>query len=180
MPKAPFRYLHPKRRTGLPKTFVCTPLPSLGRISSSPSTISPKPERPAHPRSPSHPQEMAGRLLAAALALSASATAGTAYYILSDGGDAAVAQRRVDSAIAVVRDASETPATPALAKTDARAAPTSTEVGSAGDAQSDVRSAATDEGYRGCHSCSGPRLWFYADKLGVTRLKRRIGPEADI
>lgn len=28
-------------------------------------------------------------------------------------------------------------------------------------------------GWRGCHTCSGPRLWFFADKLG---LRRRITP----
>jgi hypothetical protein len=31
-----------------------------------------------------------------------------------------------------------------------------------------------------CHSCSGPRLWFFADRLGITpRLKRRFTPYPD-
>jgi hypothetical protein len=33
--------------------------------------------------------------------------------------------------------------------------------------------------YAGCHTCSGPRLWFFAEKLGVTRLKRRFTPYPD-
>jgi hypothetical protein len=33
--------------------------------------------------------------------------------------------------------------------------------------------------YAECHTCSGPRLWFFAEKLGITRLKRRFTPDPE-
>jgi hypothetical protein len=152
------------------------------------------------------PHAMARRV-GAALAVSAAATAGTAYYMLSDGGDAALAQRRVDTVLARLRPvapavapgaagaaaAAARPGTSAadakLASATAPAAGTGAAAPAAASAAQRPRGAASPfpprsqagegEAHGACHTCSGPRLWFYADKLGVTRLRRRFGPQPD-
>jgi hypothetical protein len=156
------------------------------------------------------------------LGLSAAGTGAAAYYLLSDGGDDAIARSRVNSVLpglpldrrppsapAVLAPA-PTPGTAAEAaarkasKASAKAASIASEVAiSAGAARAgDVASAvdqsdsalryghektalvldtaATSPASKVCHSCSGPRLWFFADKLGLTpRLKRRFTPHPD-
>jgi hypothetical protein len=133
--------------------------------------------------------------VSAAMAASAAATAGTAFYMLSDGGDAAVAKRRVDGALArVLPDRRAAGGTAPASQPDQASDPALDLPQSAAAAAAEMRQRQhqvaspfpprrdvprDESAYGACHTCSGPRFWFYADKLGVTRLKRRIGPNSD-
>ena len=44
------------------------------------------------------------------------------------------------------------------------------------DTQSEDADYQSRSPWRNCHTCSGPRIWFYADRF--RRLRRRIGPPA--
>lgn len=141
--------------------------------------------------------------LGAFLCFSAAGTLGTAYYLLSDGGDPDVARARIDHAIDKAKAATSSNRASDTNSSDSQ------------DKKVDIAQAQrpdmnqwdgstmlrpdsvltyssgcdrSEEGYfennsdlynSGCHHCSGPRIWFFADKLGVTRLKRRFTPYAD-
>lgn len=158
---------------------------------------------------PSGSGTMSGRL-GTVLVASVGVTAGTAYFLLSDGGDSDVALARVDGAVVRAREeidnlpsivpgplntgstSSQTPKAKELQPTAVRHdTKVSGSQGKAVEAPSTRRNApgevtAPYPARSGpgpdadtCPSCSGPRLWFYADKLGVTRLKRRFTPHPD-
>lgn len=149
------------------------------------------------------------RRLGVALALSATATAGTAYYMLSDGGDPEVAQHRVDKALATVLEPISSGGAPSSSSIGddgkgstivpaangvnagcrgavATSGKDASEVSQSGRRRTVIspfpeRNLAREESeVGGCHTCSGPRLWFYAEKFGATRIRRRIGPEPDV
>lgn len=152
---------------------------------------------------------MSGRL-GLVFVTSVGVTAGTGYFLLSDGGDSDVAVARVDDALVrareemdslpsvvsgVVSSATGSSSAPANSKEELPSASNQLE---AAEARSEVvASPKPGSGRRSrrevespfppraevsedvCHMCSGPRLWFYADKLGATRLKRRFTPHPD-
>lgn len=139
--------------------------------------------------------------------LSLGTTAVAAYYLLSDGGDPSVARSRVDDAVSQARDA--IPVSTSLQTSEGDAKASSEDVReratTAGLAQNGEIEPVTSNqvpdrnespfprrntpyspqdtdlhpAYHGCHTCSGPRVWFFAEKLGITRLKRRFTPYPD-
>jgi len=127
------------------------------------------------------------------------ATGGAAFYMASDGGDLDVFRARTSRARSTLDERlmstfgiEETnflregldniyAALPAMPKPKVKV--TQTDVDASVDATSmrQVREGNNgDDGYnRGgvlCHTCSGPRLWYLADKF---RFKRRITPYPD-
>lgn len=128
--------------------------------------------------------------------LSVLATGGAAYYLASDGGDLDVfrarsssVRTRLDDQLMATFGAEETSflregldsiyaALPEMPKPKVKP----TDTNAAVDASSTENlQEQHQKGYRGarsvmCHTCSGPRLWYLADKF---RFKRRITPYPD-
>lgn len=132
------------------------------------------------------------KVVRAAVAVSLLTTGGTVYYCLSDGGDpdkldmklaeisASLAERRerwLDSG-EKVREALSTWMKPTE---ELNAAVKSNSTTSSAEPNIDDQTVSSHQQENGntraiCHSCSGPRLWFFAEKL---RLKRRFTPHPD-
>ncbi len=121
--------------------------------------------------------------------LSVIVTGGALLYVASDGGDTEVLRTRVqklgtrldeslvqtigEERYAPVRNAFDTAISyvPEMTKSKpSQAAPEPEAVQNMGEDTTPQRGSAF------CHTCSGPRLWYLADKF---RIKRRIGPYPD-
>lgn len=127
-----------------------------------------------------------GTVRVAAL-VSLATTGAAAYYFLSDGGDAAKLHERLrdtraklDSTVSSARDWTISTASAVQAKGAALVADRQNKDTNSIQNTSNQPEHTEDMQQRQtgafCHTCSGPRIWFFAEKL---RLKRRITPYPD-
>jgi hypothetical protein len=125
------------------------------------------------------------------LSLSMAGSAATALYLLVDGTSPRVAKARANEYLKTIRHRLEgvpVPADAAVATSRSSAAPIEELHAQNRSKQTAIprRPEPTDRettihpaSYAECHTCSGPRLWFFAEKLGITRLKRRFTPDPE-
>lgn len=134
-------------------------------------------------------------LVRTAVVVSMVTTGGAIYYRLSDGGDPKVAQKKVEENIIALEGEVAKMGKAGAAFVDKLKALTSNakediqelldthkSKDSSVDAIDDKDSPVYHERepqmstHPFCHTCSGPRIWFFAEKL---RLKRRFTPYPD-
>lgn len=145
-------------------------------------------------------------LLRTAAAVSVATTGAGAYYVLSEGGDAGKVEKnlrdirtKVESTITAIETYVSNLGPPALplnavAVEASGPKPSDVEPASRADAESSeeslidgqvterqehvTRDTQQPERVTGafCHTCSGPRIWFFAEKF---RFKRRVTPYPD-
>lgn len=137
------------------------------------------------------------------LCLSAVGTLGTAYYLISDGGDSEAARARLNATVEKAKTATQTVTATLKNATDGGAVELEKLTRKDNDKESGRVASLSEEGIFSpshdsatrsgdgrtrtlpdfqssvCHHCSGPRIWFFAEKLGVMRLKRRFTPYSD-
>lgn len=139
-------------------------------------------------------------LVRVAIVASLATTGGAIYYRLSDGGDPEVARKKVEEKVnKLEREMSKFSETGVAFVQRLKALASDAQKTASGDPQpaENVKSQNNEpfkpqdgdektlppldhppEGaaYPFCHTCSGPRIWFFAEKL---RLKRRFTPYPD-
>ncbi len=124
-------------------------------------------------------------------ALSLCATGAAVLYVLSDGGDVAVLEQRAEAARAraetlpaELKAAYErvvamipVPSPAAASVTENSEKSSNTEAEAVQRPQAQATQQATERPETPfCHTCTGPRIWYLADKF---RFKRRISPHPD-
>lgn len=134
-------------------------------------------------------------LVRLAITTSVAMTGAAAYYYLSEGGDPEKldsnlrdTRAKIDSTVASARAWTEQTAEAVKSHQDALPIPSvnakeqnaveGRSEGTEAERSERLRKSETPERQTGarCHTCSGPRIWFFAEKL---RLKRRITPYPD-
>lgn len=136
-------------------------------------------------------------LVRAALAVSTIVTGGTIYYYVSNGGDPKIAQEKMEHArdrlviecenlhvkgVDGLEQAKDilgkagVKANSILSKSSGAITADATSTENENENSKGVQSSSGIGAKPFCHTCSGPRIWFFAEKL---RLKRRLTPYPD-
>lgn len=135
-----------------------------------------------------------------AVVASLATTGGAIYYRLSDGGDPEVARKKVEEnfnklenevskfgetgAVFIQKLKAMASGTQEIASEDSHSVVAAkAHKNESSDSEGDAPSippppspSPEDASHPFCHTCSGPRIWFFAEKL---RLKRRFTPYPD-